>query len=219
MGIDFKDEYATLRQEILERFERIHDTAKYGVGAFIAFLSYYYTNPDFDDFTALTILQLLIALIGLTALRLYHSIYGVGTYIAVVIEDGSNVKWHRMSRQLDRYEKEHKKYRRIHKLPFPLGRRWGEDSAQVAILLMVLILVGSNAVFSKAGGFTKIQPNCTSQWIFFIMSLFILVVNIVVFHHMWWGMRRFVTDRSKTWKEYRGHFSKDFKDEYADCKT
>ncbi len=99
MTIDLKDEYATLRQEMLERFDRIHDTAKYGIGAFIAFLSYYFTT-DFDDFIALTILQLLVALVGAYVLRLYRSIYTVGTYIAIVIEGNSKAKWHRMSRQV-----------------------------------------------------------------------------------------------------------------------
>lgn len=217
MTIDFKDEYTTLRQEMLERFERIHDTVKYSVGAFIAFLSYYYISSDFDNLAAFTILQLLIALIGLTALRLYRSIYGVGTYIAVVIEDGSNAKWHRMSRQLDRYENEHNKYHWIYKLPFPLGNRWGGDSAQVAILLIVLVLVAFGAMFSKAGGLSESLPNCISQWIFFILSLFILVSNLVVSYHMWWWMRKFAANSTETWKEYRNHFGKDFKDGYTDC--
>ena len=220
MTIDFEDEYATLRQEMLERFERIHDTIKYGVGAFIAFLSYYYTTrSDFDKFMAFTILQLLVALIGMTALRLYHSIYVLGTYIAVVIECGSEAKWHRMSRQLDQYEKKHKKYPWKHRLPFPFGERWGGDSAQGAILLMVLLLVGSVAIFSKAGCFSELLPNCAPQWIFFIMSLFILAGNIAVFYYMWWGMRKFAANSTETWKEYHNLFGKDFKDGYADYKS
>lgn len=202
---------------MLERFEKIHDTAKYGVGAFIAFLSYYYTRSDFDNLMAFTILQLLVALIGMTALRLYHSIYVVGTYIAVVIECSSEAKWHRMSRQLDQYEKKHKKYRWTHQLPCRFCERWGGDSAQVAILLMVLVLVGSVAIFSKAGGFSELLPNCRPQWIFFIMSLVILAVNITVFYCMWWGMRKVAANRTETWKEYRNHFGKDFKEGYTDC--
>ena len=46
MSIKDPEEYATLRQEMLERFERIHDTAKHGTGAYLAFLAFYYTDPS-----------------------------------------------------------------------------------------------------------------------------------------------------------------------------
>ena len=213
MTIDFKDEYATLRQEMLERFDRIHDTAKYGTGAFIVFLSYYYTNPDFDNLLALTILQLIVALIGLASLRLYQSIYVAGTYIAVIIEDKSEAKWHRMSRQVDSYEEKNKKNKWIRLLPFPLGKRWGADSAQLAILLITLMLIGFGAVFLKA---TTFQPLCALQCFFLLIVLFLSVCNAIAVYQLWWGMRNFMQNCAETWKKYRRSFGSDFADTYSE---
>lgn len=121
MAISHVEEYKSLRQEMLERFQRIHDTLKWGVGVFIAFLSFYLTITfkNFSDIfpnliennvptvptniTALLIMQIIIALIALSALKSYQGIYSLGTYIAVVIEKGNGGKWHRMSREYGRY--------------------------------------------------------------------------------------------------------------------
>jgi hypothetical protein len=214
MTIDFKDEYVTLRQEMLDRFERIHDTAKYGIGAFVAFLSYYLVHPEFDDFISLLILQLLTALIGLSSLRLYRSIYVVGTYITVVIEHGSEAKWHRMSRQLDDYDKGHKW---SHSLPFPVGNRWGADSAQTGILLIALIIVGISSVLYRAGISSAILHSCLLQWILFVFSIGIVFCNVVVVYQMFWGMKKFTKNCTVTWKKYQNDFGKSFKDEYNDC--
>lgn len=104
MAIDFEDEYASLRQEMLEGFERIHDTGKYGIGAFIAFLAYYYESLNFSNFLALVVFQLLVLLMGVYARRVYQSIYVVGTYIAFVIEKTNGVRWHRMSRSIGEFK-------------------------------------------------------------------------------------------------------------------
>lgn len=212
MTINFKDEYATLRQEMLERFDRIHDTAKYGTGAFIAFLAYYYTIPNFDNFIALTILQLIVALVGMTSLRLYQSIYVTGTYIAVIIEDNSEAKWHRMSRQVGYYEKKSKK----DKLPFPLGKRWGADSAQLAIILMTLMLLGFGAVILKATTLLAFQPLCALQWFLLLIILFLSVCNVIAVHQLWWGMHDFMQNCTETWKKYRRSFGSDFADTYSE---
>ena len=60
MPIDGSDEYKTLRDEMMQRFERIHDTMKYGLGAFIALLAYYHSGAaTLDDGIALSLFQLL----------------------------------------------------------------------------------------------------------------------------------------------------------------
>ncbi len=217
MNIDFKDEYATLRQGILERFGRIHDTAKYGTGAFIAFLSYYYMNPGFDNFIALIILQLLVVLIGMSSLRLYQSIYVVGTYIAVIIERDSKAKWHRMSRQLDCYEKKQNENKWTMASPFPLGKRWGGDSAQIAIFLTTLTVLGFGAVFSRANSLLAFLPSCASELFFLIFVGILFVCNMIIVYQLWWGMRNFMNKSVEVWKKYRSSFGNDFSDKYADC--
>ena len=164
MPIDFKDEYATLRQEMLECFSRIHDTAKYGTGAFIGFLSYYYVyHDDVDVFIALIVSQLLVALIGIPSLCLYHSIYDKGTYIMVIIEKNSEAKWHGMSRRLSDFGKERNKTKGFWQWPFPFGKRWGEDSAQLAILLIFLTLTGLGVVFLRESTWSTFRPSCVLQ--------------------------------------------------------
>ena len=121
MAISHIEEYKSLRQEMLERFQRIHDTLKWGVGGFIAFLSFYLTITfkNFSDIfpkliennvptvptniTALLIMQIIIVLIALSVLKSYQGIYSLATYIAVVIEKGDGGKWHGMSREYGRY--------------------------------------------------------------------------------------------------------------------
>lgn len=215
MTIDFKDEYATLRQEMLARFERIHDTAKYGTGAFIALLSYYYANPSFDDLIALTIFQLMIAIIGMSFLRLYQSVYNIGTYIAVKIECDSEAKWHRMSRQKDSYEEKSGNIVWTQRLPFPLGKRWGADSAQFAILLITLMLLGLGAVFFKAPAFLDFQNLYTLQWIFIAFIIIVLFCNVIVVYQLWWGMRNFMHNNVETWKKYGRSFGSDIADSYS----
>lgn len=227
MSIDFKDEYASLRQEILDRFSRIHDTAKYGIGAFIAFLSYYYTHSDFDDFFALIILQLLVALIGFSCLNLFRHIYRIGTYIAVVIEHDSKAKWYRMSRQLNEYKKEYDIDKTSRILPFPLGTRWGEDPAQIAILLAVLMFVGLATAFSHSSilktslsslfihPLTTLPSLCASQRIICIIAILLVLCNLVILVQLWLVMGNCMRKSKKTWKEYNQRFvSGEFPDEY-----
>jgi hypothetical protein len=221
MCVDFKDEYATLRQEMLERFGRIHDTGKYGIGAFIAFLSYYYTHPNFDDSTALIIFQLLVALMGFSCLNLYRHIYRIGTYIAFVIEKTGGVRWHRMSRSLDNYKKKFEivnifnKSKRL--LPFPLGTRWGEDPAQLALLLLILMVIGLGAVFSKITTLSEFLPLCTSQWYFLVITIVVFTCNVIVIYKLLWGMRNYKDNIVKTWKKYNKKFgTQEFPDPYAD---
>ena len=218
MTIDFKDEYATLRQEMLERFGRIHDTAKYGTGAFIAFLSYYLANPNFDIFFALTILQLLVALIGMSSLRLYQSIYVVGTHIAVIIEHDSKAKWHRMSRQWDCFEKNKNKNKWTCRVPFPIGKRWGADSAQAAIFLSTLIILGFVAAFSRVSNLSAFLHLCCSQRFLVFVLIILLACNGIVIYKLLWGMRKFTQNTYESWKDYRKSFgTESFPDKYADC--
>lgn len=229
MAIDFKDEYATLRQEMLERFGRIHDTAKYGTGAFIAFLSYYYKVGRFDDyFFALVTFQLLVALIGLSALRLYQSIYDIGSYIAAIIEQDSEGRYHRMNRQRRDYERDVGKRRWTYSLPFPLGKRWGGDSAQFAILLVALTLIGLFAVLSKNDNLkTLFCPFCayealkcllflrSSEILVFTFIVILLTCNVMVIYKLWWGMKKFMTEKDEMWKQYKKAFgTREFPDKY-----
>ena len=122
MSMDYKDEYASLRQEMLERFERIHDALKFGLGAFLIALSYYYIEDKFDGFIALIILQLIIAMIGLYSLRLFKSIYTMGSYIVAFIESTSTeAKYHTMSREK--------------------SKKWGGDSRFIGLVLLALVII------------------------------------------------------------------------------
>ena len=282
MTIDLKDEYGTLRQEMLGRFDRIHDTAKYGTGAFIAFMSFYYKSQGFDDLIALVVLQLLVAIMGMSSLRLYYSIYNVATYISITMESNSEAKWHRMSRQLSAYmasfriteqslenlkskglpddvlrklesmksqrllEREkfedelrktigepltkknksiilkHSRCMKIRwwrKLPFPLGNRWGGDSAQLAILLLVLIFLGVSVVWIKAQLFSVLGCLNSSEILLLLLqpllifSIVLIICNLIVVYKLWWGIVNFVKDTDKEWKK----FSQDYKGEnYTD---
>lgn len=218
MTVDYKDEYITLRQEMLERFDRIHDAIKYGTGAFIVFLSYYYTTTDFDNFISLTIFQLLVALVGFYCLSLYRSIYKVGTYIAVIIEEKSEVKWHRMSRQFDFYSRNIKKNMWT-SLPFPLGNRWGADSTMLAILLINLIIIAIGAVLLKVKSLSAFQPSLVSHWIFLSIIGFLLLCNVITVYQLSWGMRKFMHNNVEIWKKYRSSFGNDFTDVYSELEV
>ena len=217
MNIDFKDEYATLRQEMLNSFERIHDTAKYGIGAFIAFLAFYYSELNFNnDALALLILQLIVLLMGISFLRLFQSVYVEGTYIALIIENGPDAKWHRMSRSYNYYIKDKGKEKWQDKLPFPVGKRWGADSAQYSFIILILTIIALSAVYSKTNvdlwAFLISLKFLTNLIIF--INLVLLSLNIIIFYKLLWGMKNFREDTDKIWKEYYNDFGRKFKDPY-----
>ena len=129
-------------QEMLERFERIHDTIKWISGGYIAFLSFYWVQSSIiPPIVCLIVLELFVFLMGLSVLRLYWSIYNVGSYIGVVLENKSDLKWHTMSRFYGDYLKEYERRPERVKRPFPFGERWGGDSSQVSILLIALNII------------------------------------------------------------------------------
>ena len=218
MTIDYKDEYGTLRQEMLERFDRIHDSMKYGTGAFIAFLSYYYATSEFSNYIALIILQLLVSLIGVCSLRHYQSIYRTGTYVAIIIEENSEAKWHRMSRQLDSYWKSINKDKWTCDLPFPLGKRWGADSTMLAILLIILAIIGGVTVALRVESLPAFQSLQVFHWICLLLIGFLLINNVIIIYQLSWGMRKFMDNEVEAWKKYSLSFGNDFADRYSERK-
>jgi len=216
MNIDFKDEYATLRQEMLDRFGRIHDTVKYGIGAFILFLSYYYGKDEFDNFIALAILQLFVTLIGVYSLRLYQSIYTIGTYIAIIMEKASGVRWHRMSRNIDKYkimERDGNKGGTT-----KTSKRWLSDSSSFAVLLVALMFIGFCAVFLKAQiRLSELRELCIPQLVRCIIIVVITFFNFWILCMLTFRMTPFREKCEETWKKYSRDFGTDkFPDPYAD---
>ena len=214
MAIDFEDEYASLRQEMLEGFERIHDTGKYGIGAFIAFLAYYYESHNFSNFLALVVFQLLVLLMGVYARRVYQSIYVVGTYIAFVIEKTNGVRWHRMSRSIGEF-KENSGEQDVEKnssTKAPKG--WGKDSFWFGLLLLALIFVGIVAVLLKA----SVLSLCASQQLLYILIIVaLLIINLYIFYVLSWGMGKFRVKEEQKWKAYNKVFGKPkWRDPYVD---
>ena len=160
MAISHEEEYKSLRQEMLELFQRIHDILKWGVGGFVVFLSFYLAIEGaygmvITDREALYIMLAIIAMMGLSVLRNYYGIYTIGTYIAVVIEKNNSGKWHRMSRQYDDYLEKMNKNKKKEKLkvswwerylPWPVGSRWGADSMQLCYILIGLFITSFGIV-------------------------------------------------------------------------
>ncbi len=216
MSVDRKDEYATLRQEMLERFERIHDTAKYGIGAFIAFISFYLAYSDFDNIVALLIMLSIVTLMALSALNNYQLIYTQGTYIAVIVEEGSDAKWHRMSRSYDDYLNKLRKMTWWEKWPFPIGLRWGADSTQFSYLAIALTFLSFGAVYLKTS-FQAFTPSDLAHCFFFVFICFLFVTNVILIYKLSWGMQNFRKKTENRWKDYRENFGKKFEDFYKSC--
>ena len=210
MNIDFKDEYATLRQEMLGQFERIHDTTKYGIGGFILFLSYYWHDHSSGGTFALLVLQFIVLLIGLYVLKLYRSIYIKGAYIAIVIEGTTRPRWHRMSRSVDKYlsgghiKKQCWVKKQLDRLPYPIGERWGSDSAQYSIIILFLCVSAIFAVVLLAD-LSAFITRLLQSWrplsfLFIGLSFILIVLNLFIIYRLW-----FMDDTEK-WKEYCNDF-------------
>lgn len=191
MPITPSDEYGTLRQEQLERYERIHDTAKYGAGALIAFLSFYYTQGGLSHLFALSISVSLLLLMGASAFYLFERIYTIGTYIAFVLERKSEARWHRMSRSHDEYFKSKNK-------PPPARLTWGKDAAQFATLIVFLFFVTIGAVVSKA---QFLGDDIHGLW--FVWGFLIIVLPATgYFCYQLFTMRKLRENIEDGWREY-----------------
>ena len=209
---------------MLKRFEWIHDTAKYGIGGFIAF-AFYYLSPagsNFDPKFALLIMQWLVLLIFVSALNNYWGIYTVGTYIAVVIERGPDAIWHKMSRKYGGYleyllndkMKGKWKAKRWNNWPFPIGNLWGADSAQFAWLGISLIIWSFFTIGIKTG-FHCFIPDWNAQWIFLIViALLLFSINVLLVVRLF-TMKDFINRTEARWRLY----SQDFGDSYRPYDT
>ena len=220
MSIDHKDEYPTLRQEVLERFERIHDTAKYGVGGFVAVLGFYYSRDNLDHAFVLLILQSLVILIGLSALGHSRAIYSLGTYMAVISEKDSNkARWHRMIRHYSDYvekygEEIQKEYAWLDKL-MVLGRKRGVDPTMVSIMTFVLPFFGFVAVYLKAECWNAIVPCDFIHICLFVLICLAYISSLIITCTLWFGMGRFTKNTAEGWKRYCNDFGTEkFPDPY-----
>ncbi|MFQ5976312.1 MAG: hypothetical protein ACE5J5_08370 [Candidatus Hydrothermarchaeales archaeon] len=194
MPIDHKDEYATLRQETLDRFGRIHDTSKYGVAGFVAVLGYYYSHNELDHTLILFVLQLLVSLIGLSALSQYHGIYRLSTYIAVISEKDSKARWHRMIRSYEDYSLQCK---------LTSGIKWGTDCVMLSCLIFSLSIIGLGVTFLKAGYTEFIPLDKTLKFLFFLLCCIIFTGNIFIGYFLGWrGTKNFRKKTEKEWKQY-----------------
>jgi len=203
MPITHKDEYASLRQEMLERFERIHDTLKFGLGAFLIALSYYYIEDKFDGFIALIILQLIIAMIGIYTLHLFKAIYNIGSYIVEFIESISKeAKYHTMSR-----EKKEKLNTINDKQKKGSNLNWGSDSRFIGFVLSVLLIISIFVIIKKSKFLENLNIEQLSklnieQWFLIIISIAIIIYNIYLIIKCF-TMKTFMGDNMNGWKNYK----------------
>lgn len=216
MPIDYVDEYVSLRQEMLERFEKIHDTLKYGIGGFIAFLSFYLAVHKIDgivpipNMIALFTMFSIVLFMGLSVLNNFRHIYRIGTYIAFIIESTNGVRWHRMSRRYGDYLKYLKKKNKLKW--WEIAWRWGADSTQLAIVLIALFLGSFAIVVVKAENLYAWVPSNSIEW--FIFSI-LVILNIALFVSLWPGMQRFREKTEIRWGKYRKDFgTKEFPDRF-----
>ncbi len=213
MPIDHKDEYATLRQEMLQRFDRIHDTTKYGVVVFIAFLSFYLAAQGalkLDSLVSLIIMNFIISLITLSVYHNFEVIYTHGTYIAVMIEEESEAKWHRMRRSYPDYIESIKKKTWRDKLRI----KWGGDSKQFSYLILVLTLFSFGVIYLKEKCLNAFMPSSISDWIIALLILILLAINLRHSYKLSFGMKKYRENIEKYWIKYRDAFGKEFCDPY-----
>jgi hypothetical protein len=210
MSVELKDEYATLRAEMMNRFERIFEIEKYGIGGVVALLAYVQIAPaTISGPLALAFLEVMILFMGLAALNEFQAIYRIGTYIALVSERGSPAKWHRMSRKYPRYltKLAGSTIPPAQKRLFPFGDRWGADSMQFAIGLLVLAALGVGACVVKFG----------SMWRLLNIGTGVLAIAIAyIGYALSWGMRDYRIVTEDKWQAYVLAWEENsFRDPYA----
>ncbi len=210
------EEYRSLRQEMLERFERIHDTVKWVSGGFIAFLYFYWTQGVISPIACIIILELFIALLGLSVLRLYRSIYFTGSYLGVILESRTDLKWHTMSGFYSEYLTE---YKTIKNKKFPFGDEWGGDSQQVSFLLIALNIIAIIFfILVSTLNFNEVLYNesIKSPALILISFLFASIAVSVIFFNIYiwrelWDIGKYKKKNQDYWVSYRNeNFSKIF---------
>jgi len=197
MPIELKDEYAALRAEMLHRFVKVFDVQKYGIGGVLALMAYIQvTTAQITAAVWLSMLEVMILLMGLVALNEFQIIYRVGTYIALLIEEGSPTKWHRMSRKYPSFVRKQAATSRVsrHHLLYPAGIRWGSDSTQFALALLVLTVLSVGACWVKAGSLVALIR---------LGSVLVLILVGWVIYALSWGMREFRRKTEDEWARYR----------------
>lgn len=205
--LDCKDEYRTLRQEMLEREGRIYDIAKYGALSVITFLSAYY-QFNVDSKVAILFLQSLIFWITLTILENYTRIFIIGTYIEIVLERDSEIHYLKMSRHENEYHKiYYDEYVKSKKpwwvqwwgkleLRLPLiGKRWGRGTQVYSYLILMLFLLSWLTVLSKMNFQVPISD------IIILVAVGMSVINILVVIKLW-RLHKFREREEEVWKHY-----------------
>jgi hypothetical protein len=210
MSISDTDEYNTLRQEMLAQFARIHDSVKWGTAGFGAFLLYYFgkeypligTN---GQILGLIILELIILLIGLSSLRIFHAIYLEGTFIAVILETDEKLHWHNMSRGYDDFlqRKDLTSFRDW--FPFPLGKRWGGDSSQIALLLLGLNIIAISGFLFKMTNFNDFLSYFVSNCYFWLTCI-LIIINLYIFYCLFWGIKNYMQITMVNWTKYKDDY-------------
>ena len=188
-----ENEYSALRAEMLKRFDRIHDTMKYGLGIFIALIAYYhaYAPGTISSGIAICLFQLIFFSIGIIILQNYQSIYLEGTHIAICHENEIPHPWHRMSRHYGEFTNKN--------LPFLLGSRWGADSAVISYILLFI------GIISWIETLTKPPITCESfismLWLFLFAGV-VTLANLVVLYFLTIGMKNYREKIENEWLSY-----------------
>ena len=188
-----ESEYIALRDEMMKRFDRIHDSMRHGLGVFIALIAYYhaYAPDKIDSGIAICLFQLIVFSIGIIILQNYQSIYLEGTHITVCLEKTNEHPWHRMSRHFGEYKN--------NKLPFLLGSRWGADSAVFAYILLLIGIIAWIEIITKP---PITCADIKSQLMPYLFAVLITFVNIFVLYQLILGIKNYREDVEEKWVSY-----------------
>lgn len=187
-------EYQSLRQEILDRFNREFNTVSLGLTATVAIAGYGLSQVDKNPYLFLTPVVILAA----TCLQLvqsHYSILRIATYIRVRIEAQPDEpkKWETCLSKLREKESAARKF-----LP--------ETSFSIMLHVMIATAVGTLSILLAGGyGWSNYQAGG-----FQCHHLVALVVSIVMLlFWAWFSYRVFRKLNTKTLLKYEDEFAKD----------
>ena len=207
-NISKSDEYASIRNEMLQRFDRIHDIIKFLISFYVIFLSFYFLN-NFSHFIATLIPLIVIFVIGIWILPYYKSIFNQGSYISIVLENNNENKYHKMSRDLiNDIKKGDILYpNKCSTTNFIEGKYWGQDFIQTGKLLIILLATGLFTVsykFFNEKTYDELIKYLSNSCFYFKLFLLLIILLFDIFIIiLFFRLNKFIDNNKSVWIKKR----------------
>ncbi|MDP8216441.1 MAG: hypothetical protein P9L98_03880 [Candidatus Kaelpia imicola] len=205
-------EYETMRNEMLQRFARVHYLL-IGTTVAVAYLVYYYIVTSGLAKTHLYFLSFIIVLLltvsSYICLRLFYGIYQEGSYLAIFHELDGKEKWHLRSRLV----------KKVEPCMFHVYGRWGKDGFNALCIYISLLILSLSLLLSLHWRKPLLVIDsviCLEDIISILLGIGVLIFFFIFISKLWKTHDFMIANLKEWYKYYDKHKKDDYKTEDAE---